>query len=107
MARIVWTETGLSDLQRHTEFIRKDSAKNAVEVNRRIREAVKLLKLFPEMGSVVPEFEISTIRELIVYSFRILYEVRDNECHILFIFHGSRDLKRYFDLPDDDTREVD
>ena len=51
MARIVWTETGLNDLQRHTEFIRKVSPKNATNVNRRIRETVKLLKLFPEMGS--------------------------------------------------------
>lgn len=33
MARIVWTETGLRDLQRHTEFIRKESPKNAVSVN--------------------------------------------------------------------------
>ena len=103
MARIVWTETGLSDLERHTEYIRKDSPKNAAMVNRRIRETVKLLKQFPELGSVVPEFEDSTIRELLVYSYRVIYEIQEGQCLILFIFHGSRDLKRYFGLMDDEN----
>ena len=102
MARLVWSETGLSDLQRHTDYIRKDSPKNAAMVNRRIRETAKLLKRFPELGTVVPEFDVPTIRELIVYSYRIIFEVREDECQILFIFHGSRDLKRYFGLADDD-----
>ena len=42
-----------------------------------------------------------------MYSFRIIYEVRGGECHILFVFHGSRDLQRYFDLSDEDVDEVD
>ncbi len=107
MARLVWTDTGLSDLQRHTEYIRKDSPKNAAKVNRRIRETVKLLKRFPELGSVVPEFDIPTVRELLVYSYRIIYEVREGECHILFLFHGSQDLRRYFGLVKDDEENLD
>ena|SRR5215475_13042617 len=107
MARVTWTETGLEDLQRHTEYIHRDSPKNAVKINRRIREAVKILKLFPEIGTVVPEFDNNAIRELIVYSFRVIYEVREEECQILFVFHGSRDLKRYFGIPDDDDAAVD
>lgn len=59
------------------------------------------------MGSVVPEFNIPVIRELIVHSFRIINEVRGDECHILFVFHGSRDLQRYFDLSDADADEAD
>ena len=105
MARIVWTDTALSDLQRHTEHIRKDSPQNAVRVNRRLREAVKLLNRFPEIGALVPELNVPTIRELIVYSYRIIYEVRENACDILFIFHASRDLQRFFDLPDDEGVE--
>jgi toxin ParE1/3/4 len=102
MARVIWTETALNDLQRHTEFIRKDSPKNAADINRRIRAAVKILNEFPELGSIVPEFGISTIRERFVFSYRIIYEVRDQECQVLFIFHGSQDLNRYFDLSDED-----
>jgi plasmid stabilization system protein ParE len=69
MARVVWTETGLADLKRHTEFIRKDSPKNAAMVNRRIRERVKILRLFPEIGSVMPEFNNANIRELMCTPF--------------------------------------
>ena len=105
MARVVWTDTALSDLQRHTEYIRKDSPNNAGRGNRRLREAVKVLSRFPEIGALVPELNIPTIRELLVYSYRIIYEVRENECEVLFIFHGSRDLKRFLDLPDDEGVE--
>ncbi len=75
-------------------------------VNRRIREATRLLRNHPEIGSIVPEFEDSTLRELVVFSFRIIYEVHDDECYILFVFHASRDILRYFGLqsdPNDDA----
>ena len=67
-------------------------------VNRRIREATRLLKKLPELGSIVPEFDDYTLRELIVFSYRIIYEVRKEDCYIMFVVHGSRDLMRYFGL---------
>ena len=48
---------------------------------------------FPRSGRVVPEFERSDIRELIVQSYRIVYRVRGEDVEILTVHHGARLLR--------------
>jgi len=42
----------------------------------------------------VPELEDSTIRELFVSKFRLLYEAREDTVDILGFIHGARDLRK-------------
>ena len=46
---------------------------------------------FPEMGRVVPEISDQNIRELIVYSYRLVYEISAGGIEVLAIIHGRRD----------------
>jgi plasmid stabilization system protein ParE len=43
---------------------------------------------------VVPELENPTIRELIVRSYRIIYQIRGQQVGVLAVVHGSRELLR-------------
>jgi addiction module RelE/StbE family toxin len=94
MARVIWTEPALKDVQAITAFIAKDSPVYAKRFGHRLREAPKRLKLFPLIGWMVPEFERENLREILVGSYRIIYEVRGSDCHIVAVVHGSRNLPR-------------
>ncbi len=45
-----------------------------------------------ERGRVVPELEEPAVRELIVGSYRLIYEIADADVNVLGLIHGARDL---------------
>ena len=96
MAQIVWTKPALKDLELIINYIALDSLRYAERVGREIVCAPRILQDYPQTGRIVPEFNLATIRELIYGSYRIIYEIRGNECHIEAIIHSSRDLMRYY-----------
>jgi len=53
-------------------------------------DAVQRLGLFPESGRVVPEFEKSEIREIILGNYRIIYRYSPDLVEILTVYHSSR-----------------
>ena len=48
-----------------------------------------------ERGRVVPEIGDQSIREMFVYSYRLLYQVSEDEVRILGFLHGARDFQRW------------
>ncbi len=42
------------------------------------------------MGRIVPELNRENIRELFVYSYRLIYEIRDKTVRIVAVVHGKR-----------------
>jgi toxin ParE1/3/4 len=53
----------------------------------------KLLAQFPRSGRKVPEFDDEDIRELVVYSYRIIYQVQSEQVLIAAVIHGKRILQ--------------
>ncbi len=46
---------------------------------------------------MVPELGDPNIRELIIYSYRLVYEISLNRIEILTIVHGKQDFSKTFD----------
>ena len=44
---------------------------------------------------MVPELDDPSVREVFVYSYRILYKVLEAEVEILAFLHGARDFDRW------------
>jgi addiction module RelE/StbE family toxin len=103
MARVIWTEPAFEDLREITAFIARDSKNYAKKVNRELREAPKQLGRSPRRGWMVPEFEIDTLREILVRSYRVIYEIRGKKCYVVPIVHGSRDLRRIVRPPEQES----
>jgi len=59
---------------------------------RRIIELTRTLEKFPRAGRKVPEFDDENLRELIAYSYRIIYRVETAEVIVAAVIHGKRDL---------------
>jgi len=100
MGQVHWSEPALDDLRDIVSFIARDSPAYAEKLASRISEAPRRLATFPRLGSVVPELGQTMIREILVRPYRIIYLVRDPDCYVLAIVHGSRDLPE-FSPPDE------
>jgi plasmid stabilization system protein ParE len=59
-----------------------------------MKEAAESLAELAERGQIVPEFDDSSIRELLVQSYRLVYRVSENEVVILALIHGARRSER-------------
>lgn len=64
----------------------------ATRVIEKVIEAIENLKLYPQVGRVVPEFKKHDIREIFVYNYRVIYEVQSHSITVLTIIHSAREL---------------
>jgi addiction module RelE/StbE family toxin len=88
---IRWTDQAIADLAAIRGFIEQDSHHYAAVVVARLIRAVDRLNDFPQAGRVVPEFERTDVREIVIRPYRIVYRlVRDNEIDILTVAHSAK-----------------
>jgi toxin ParE1/3/4 len=91
--RVVWSPRALADVEAIAAYIGSDSPFYAGSVVRRIVEITRTLEKFPFAGREVPEFEDSNLRELIAYSYRIIYRVESEDVMVAAVIHGKRSLE--------------
>ena len=91
--RIVWSRRAVQDLDTLTSYIAADSLAFAGVVLKNIVNKARILTRFPRAGRKVPEFDDESVRELIVYSYRIIYRLKDDEALIVAVIHGKRILQ--------------
>jgi len=93
MARkIKWAEIAWKDLEEAADYIAKDSPYYAASFVKNTRDAARSLENLADRGSIVPEFNNSSIRELFVRNYRMIYRVTKDVIYIIGFIHGARDL---------------
>ena len=92
--KIIWSPDALDDIKAIGEYISRDSEFYAESTVLKIYEAPQSLVNFPKQGCVVPEIGDEDIRELFVFQYRIIYEIRSSTIHILTVIHGKRLLEK-------------
>lgn len=88
--RVVWSRRAIEDLEAIAEYIAQDSPAYAAGVIRTVISQTKMLSRFPRSGRKVPEFDDDNIRELLPYSYRVIYRIQDEEVLIAAVIHGKR-----------------
>ena len=91
--RVDWSRRALNDLESIAEYIAADSPTFAGIVVKKVVSQTKLLAKFPRLGRKVPEFDDENIRELLVYSYRIIYRLQDDTIVVAAVIHGKRILQ--------------
>jgi len=91
--RVTWSPRALADVDAIASYIASDSPFYAGSVVRRIVGLVRTLEQFPRAGRKVPEFDDDDLRELIAYSYRIIYRVEETEVIVAAVIHGKRNLE--------------
>ena len=89
---LVWTGPALRNLLEIVQHIKMDKPKAAKRFGKQVKTKVSRLAQFPNSGRIVPEFSISTLREIIVGDYRIIYRIvsRKRKVEILTVFHGAK-----------------
>ena len=94
MVEIRWSDLADENMQDIFDFIAKDSILFADKELEKIIKRVEVLRTFPESGKIVPEYNLSSRRELIEGNYRIVYHINaDNSIGIETIHHHSKLLK--------------
>jgi addiction module RelE/StbE family toxin len=91
---VEWTEPAKQDLKLIHDYIARDSKYYAKKVSFEIVEKSEKINIFPEIGRSVLEIGDPKIRELIIYSYRLIYEILPHKIEILALIHGKRDFSK-------------
>jgi plasmid stabilization system protein ParE len=89
---VEWTLGAISDLASIYQHIASDSARYAVSVVDRMTHRTHQLSAFPLSGCMVPEYQREDVREVLEYSYRIIYHVGESQISILAVIHGASTL---------------
>jgi toxin ParE1/3/4 len=87
---VKWSEPAKKSLQQIYYYIALDSEYYAHIVIDKLIATSEKLHDFPHLGRIVPEMSNENIRELFVYSYRLMYEIMDDDIIIIAIVHGKQ-----------------
>jgi len=90
MARIVWTEPAVKDLESIHAYISRDSRYYADAFLAELIASTDRLQHFPRSGHIVTEIGDEETRELLFKNYRIIYDVDDETVRILTVIHAAR-----------------
>ncbi len=90
--KLIWSPASRDDLHDIVRFISRDSPQRAEVFGYRLIAETDKLRDFPEIGRVVPEYNVSAIREIFVRSYRIVYRVNHQRrlVEIARVWHAAR-----------------
>ena len=92
MARLIWTEPALADLETIAEYIALDKPEAARQYVQRVFAAVDRLSRFPKSGPVSPELPHLPYRQISVPPCRVFYRVEGRDVLIVFVMRAEQRL---------------
>ena len=93
--QLEWSEEALEDIESIATYIEKDSPFYAKSVVSKFFEKAEMLQDFSELGRIVPELNDTNIREIFVYSYRLVYKLHQNKVTFVAVVHGKRLLENH------------
>jgi len=90
MARLIWTEPALADLEVIADCIALDKPDAAKRYVQRVFTAVDRLERFPRSGSIPPEIPDLPYRQVVVPPCRIFYRAEKEHVFILYVMRSDQ-----------------
>ena len=90
---VIWTPGARTDLDEIVAYIAGDSFQAALAFLEEAFETAETLTTLSERGRIVPELNDPLVRELFIKRYRLLYEIHEQEIHVLAVLHSAREFK--------------
>ncbi len=87
--RVVWSQKAIADVEAIATYIARDSPSYAAAVVRKIIDITRLLQQCPSKGKPIAEFADHSILEKSAYTYRIIYQMREELVIIAAIIHSK------------------
>jgi toxin ParE1/3/4 len=94
MAKLIWTEPALQDLDSIADYIALDKPEAARQLVQRVFRHVEQLANHPESGSRLPELRNSRYRQIVEPPCRIFYRHDRERVFILHVMRGEMRLRK-------------
>jgi toxin ParE1/3/4 len=94
MAKIVWADPAIQDLDVIADYIALDKPAAASLLVQQVLAAIEKLRSFPAMGSLPKELRGLPYRQLVVPPCRIFYRIEKQIVFIVHIFRGEQLVKK-------------
>jgi plasmid stabilization system protein ParE len=94
MARIVWADSAIQELDAIADYVALDKSEAARRLVQRVVAAVGRLRRFPQMGSRVPELGDLPYRQLVVPPCRVFYRLEKTTIYIVHVLRGEQLVRR-------------
>jgi toxin ParE1/3/4 len=94
MARIIWADPAIHDLDAIADYIALENARAARGLVHEVLAAVERLQKFPRIGSLPNELMGLPYRQLIVSPCRIFYRVEKKVIYIVHVLRGEQFVRR-------------
>lgn len=88
---VLWTESARSDLDEAIAYVGRRSPVAAFRLLNDILERASSLNMLSERGRIIPELNDTSLREVIVGNYRLMYRLSPGEISIVAFLHGARD----------------
>ena len=93
MARLIWTEPALTDLETIAEYIALDKPEAAQRYVQRVFQAAERLNRFPRSGTVPREIPHLPYRQVVVPPCRIFYRLDGQDVLIVYVMRSEQRLE--------------
>ncbi len=92
MARtLVWSPEAIEDIEAIAAYIERDSPWYAKSVVSKVVDTAESIPEYPELGRIVPEIGNPSIRERLIYRYRVVYRLDERRVLIAAVIHGRQD----------------
>lgn len=95
MAKIIWTEPSLDDLDKIADYIALDKEDAAFRFVKKVFASVDRLADHPLSGKQVHELQRTPYREIVVAPCRVFYRPEKDVVYILHVMRGERLLRNF------------
>jgi toxin ParE1/3/4 len=95
MAKLIWTEPALLDLDEVAEYIALDDPLAAGKHVQKVFDRVERLAIYPNSGKRPKELPRTSYLEIVVPPCRIFYRVEKETAYILYVMRSDRLLHRF------------
>ena len=93
MARLIWTEPALQDLEQIADYIALDDNPAAKRLVKKVFRQAELLESFPEMCPKPHDLADTDYRHLIIEPLRIFYRIHDDLVYIVYVMRHERPVR--------------
>jgi toxin ParE1/3/4 len=93
MARLIWTDPALRDLESIAEYIALDKPQAARVFVQKVFHAAERLVRFPKSGRIPPEIPHLPYREIVVPPCRVFYRLDGGTVYIVHVLRGEREVR--------------
>lgn len=85
--QIVWSSQAIEDIEAIAIYIARDSPSYAASIVRKLIDEVRQLSNDPLEGKAVFECGEQDIREVLTYSYRVIYQIQEKTITIATVVH--------------------